>query len=596
MAKHPSIQEIDLVQVDILVDGSPIDDTYAVTKVVIKQEVNKISSAVFEVLDGNPADQDFAISASGDFLPGKEVTIKVGYQTNSDDLFKGIILSHRIKSSGGEHSCLIVKCFDKALKMTTTRKSAYYVNSKDGDVLSQLIGNHGVDADVGTTNHQHKEIIQYQVTDWDFLMARAQINGMIALAMDGKVTVKAPEVTGAPKVELLYGVDIHELDLDMNAQHQLKQVECKAWDPGTHKIVSGASAEPSNAAVGNVNGKKLSDVLGGDDFIIQSSGQIDEGMLKAWASGRLVSSRLSRITGTVSCQGHKDLVPNTTITLQGLGDRFNGDAYVSGVKHEVQDGNWLTVVKIGLDANWFTEKQQDIMLPPASGSLPGIEGMHIGIVKQIQDDPDGEFRVQVDIPTIEESGEGVWARMVQLYASNEYGTFFWPEVGDEVLLSFLNGDPRFPVIVGKMYSKKNPAPYTPDEPNTIKAIVTKSLMKLEFEDEKKIITLDTPGGNMLIIDDDAQSITLEDQHGNKIVMESAGITLDSPKDINIKSKANINLEATQNITIKATGDATVEGMNVTNKASIAFKAEGSATAELKASGQTTVKGAIVMIN
>jgi Rhs element Vgr protein len=597
MARSPNDNQIDLVSVEVLVKGSQIPDEYVIAGIEINLEVNKIASAVVELLDGNPSEEDFAISSSAVFVPGDELSIKVGYQTDSTEIYKGIIVSHRIKVGRSQHSKLIVKCYDKSLKMTTHRKNAYFLESKDSDVINTLIGNAGLSKEVESTAYQHKEIIQYNATDWDFMLTRAEMNGLIVLTQNGKVLVKKPDTSGSAAISLTYGTDIHTVDLDLNAQHQLPAVECLAWDPGTQKMVSGKSAEPSLNEMGNITGKKLSEVLGGDDFQLHTSGQLEAAMLNDWASSRLLKSRLARIRGTISCQGVSELLPNSILEIKGLGDRFNGDAYVSGVKHEVKDGNWTVTAKIGLNPNWFSESQPDVMLPPASGILPGVDGVHVGTVKQIHEDPDGEHRVQVDVPTIAESGDGVWARMVQIYATNEAGTFFWPEVGDEVLLGFLNADPRFPVILGKLYSKQNVPPYTADEPNTYKAIVTRSQMKFVFNDEDIIVWIETPGGNSFTISDKDESITLADQHGSTIVMEADGITIDSAKDINIKAQGLINVEATQDVSIKSSGgDVSTEGLNVNNKAQIAFKAEGSATAELKASGQTTVKGAIVMIN
>lgn len=96
--------------------------------------------------------------------------------------------------------------------------------------------------------------------------------------------------------------------------------------------------------------------------------------------------------------------------------------------------------------------------------------------------------------------------------------------------------------------------------------------------------------------DKDKSIVIEDQNGNKVELNSNGITLDSPKDIRITAQGAITLEAMNAVTLKSQGDVSAEGLNVSCTAQLAFVAKGSATAELSASGQTTVTGAIVMIN
>jgi hypothetical protein len=120
-------------------------------------------------------------------------------------------------------------------------------------------------------------------------------------------------------------------------------------------------------------------------------------------------------------------------------------------------------------------------------------------------------------------------------------------------------------------------------------------MKIEFEEEKKIITIITPAENSIVMDDDQGSITITDKNKNKIELTKDGMTFDCAKDFTIKAKGKIVMEAQQDIQAKATGAYKGEGMSVELKGSTKFAAEG-AQAEIKGSGQTVIKGGIVMIN
>ena len=124
---------------------------------------------------------------------------------------------------------------------------------------------------------------------------------------------------------------------------------------------------------------------------------------------------------------------------------------------------------------------------------------------------------------------------------------------------------------------------------------TRSKLKMEYDDGKKIITLIHPVNNKVVISDQDKSILLQDQNNNKAELSSSGILLDSPKDITIKALGKVvirhaNIEATAQMDVKVTG------LNITNTANVGFTAKGTATAELSVAGQTTVKGAMVMIN
>ena len=106
----------------------------------------------------------------------------------------------------------------------------------------------------------------------------------------------------------------------------------------------------------------------------------------------------------------------------------------------------------------------------------------------------------------------------------------------------------------------------------------------------------TPGKNTIVIDDDGKSILLQDQNDNKVELGSSGISLDSPKDIKISTKGKLTIDAVGEVGITSKADVKLSGLNINNDAKVGFVAKGSASAELSASGQTTVKGAMVMIN
>jgi len=344
------------------------------------------------------------------------------------------------------------------------------LKKKDSDVIGTLIGNAGLDKDIEATTTEHPELVQYYATDWDFMLNRAEVDGLIVLVDDGKVTVQKPAVSTSPALVITYGDEIQEIHAEMDARPQLPSVTGTAWDFATQKPVTGASEEPIVNTQGNLDGKTSAKVLGVSGFDLQTPAPVPAAMLKTWANAQLLKSRLARIRGEVTFQGNAIPKPGTTIKLAGLGARFNGDAFISGVFHHMERGEWTTQVSFGLSPQWFTEEQFDIEAPLTSGLLPGIQGLQIGKVKKIHEDPDGENRIQVDVPMITPSGDGVWTRLATFYATNQAGAFFMPEVDDEVILGFLNEDPRYPIILGSVYSSKRKAPYTPDNKNTTKAI------------------------------------------------------------------------------------------------------------------------------
>ena len=243
-----------------------------------------------------------------------------------------------------------------------------------------------------------------------------------------------------------------------------------------------------------------------------------------------------------------------------------------------------------------TTTQPDVVSTPITGTVPAAAGMVIGIVRQLGNDPLNENRILIQLPWPDGSTKELWTRVATLYATQGAGSFFLPETGDEVVVGFFNQDLNYPVILGSLIGGRQTPAYARTEQNQKKAIVTREKLKIEFDEEKKIISIQTPANNQLIISDEGKSIELSDQNGNKLQMNPNGITLSSAKDIVLKSKGNVIIDSVSNVNIGSKSDIVLNGLNVKATAQVGFTGKGNATAELSASGTTTVKGGIVMIN
>ncbi|UXX77734.1 type VI secretion system tip protein VgrG [Reichenbachiella carrageenanivorans] len=579
-------------------EGQELPGEYLPFSIRVSKELNRISYARIEFYEGGVGETvEYGVTESGFFEPGKEITIQLGYSSDDEDVFTGIVTKHAMKVTESGSFMLQIECRDKATKMTIGRKNQIFNEKSDSDIIKQLIEGNGLTAKVDATSTKHPEMVQHYATDWDFVMTRAEANNLVVVNADGGVTVVAPSKPGGDDLEARFGQNILAFEGAMDARTQHEEVSAVSWDQDTQEIVESTSTTARvDAHQGNVTSSALSDAIGNSVFHMQSGANVPQSVLQAWSDAKIQKSRLSKICGTIKILGIAKAAPNTYIEIEGLSPTFDGTAFISGVSHAVEEGTWVTELHIGLSEKWYTEQMSEIEAPSASGLIPGIKGLHIGKVKQIHDDPNGEFRVKVAVPELQQDNMPIWARMSNMYSSLETGFFFMPEVDDEVILGFLNNDPNYPVILGSLYNKMNTPMYTPTEENEIKSILTKSKLEIKFDEKLKILTLTTPGVQQIVLDDDAKSITLtDDANKNKVVLGSDGILLESQKDIVMKAQGNITLTATGNAEIKATGDFAGEGMNVALKGSASFAAEGP-QAELKGSAMTTISGGIVQIN
>ena len=589
----PITSNMGIPSCSVMVGGKDMGATYGIKSIVVTKEINKVSKARIIIMDGNPSDETFDASASKDFDPDKVISIKMGYNQKEQEVFSGVITGHSLKVRF-RSSELVLTCMDKAFQLATTRKTTNFVKKKDSDVISEIIGGYGLSKTVSATTFKHPNLVQYNCSDWDFLLARADANAMVVINEGAKLSVAEPVVSGSAVLDINFGLEIIDFSADMDAINQLSSVEFQSWDSEKLSLVKSAGTEPPVNAHGDITGKKLSAVGKSPELALNTSTPEDSGLLKSWAKSHLQHSRLSKIRGFASFVGNAAPEVGKLINLAGFSPHFNGLAYLTKIVHTFEDGFWKTETGFGLQPKTFTDNG-NIEGPSALGLLPAISGIHIGKVKKMDTDPAGEYRVQVDVPFIETTGEGLWARLSHPHASSDYGYYFYPDVGDEVILSFVNNDPRFAVIIGSLYSKKNKPPFTPEKENKDKAIITKNKLKLTFEDEKKIITIETPGGQKVTLDDEGKSLKLEDENKNSVLLNDKGITLDSGKDLIFKSKAKITMDSGAATEIKSKVDLKLNGANIALKAKAKVGLQG-ATTEVKGSDKVILKGGAVNIN
>ncbi|MFC0182644.1 phage late control D family protein [Pseudarcicella hirudinis] len=179
----------DVSTFQILSEGQEVPRSYHVVSINISGEINKIPKATIIFLDGEAAKQTFAISDTDSLIPGKNIEIKAGYQGKDDSVFKGVIIKHGIKVKRNS-TFLVIECRDKAVGMTIQKKNRYFSEMKDSELMEDLIGAHGLEKQVETTGTKHESLVQYETTDWDFLLSRAKENGLFTLIENGKISVK----------------------------------------------------------------------------------------------------------------------------------------------------------------------------------------------------------------------------------------------------------------------------------------------------------------------------------------------------------------------------------------------------------------------
>lgn len=585
----PNPSSHDVVSYDILIEGQAMNPSYQLLSLSIMKEINRIPVVKIMLRDGDAASRNFEISNTAELIPGKKIVVKIGFDGTNTQVFKGIITKQSIRIKGNGNTHLEVECRDEAVKLTIGRKSKYFENLTDSQLFGELIGQYaGLSNDAQDTSMQHKELVQHHITDWDFLLLRAEANGMLVNVNDGTIRVFKPDTSAEPVLQASYGTSIMEFEAEMDARHQWKNVKALSWDYANQQLFDAEANEASAFTQhGNLSGANLADTINLADYELHHSGHITEQELQAWVDGVMLRSRLAKIRGRVKITGFSGIKPGDMLKLQGVGDRYNGNTFVTAVKHDIGNGSWETSLQFGLDPECYAAVHRNMTDPLTAGLVGGIHGLQIGKVVQLASDPDGEDRILVKIPTIDNAAQGIWSRIACLDAGSERGTFFRPEIDDEVIVGFVNDDPNDTIVLGMLNSSAKKAPLQASDDNHEKGIFTRSKMRIHFHDQTKTITIDTPAGNSIKLDEQGKTIEIKDQNSNEITLSTTGIKLSSQK--------NIDIEAGVNLSLKAGASLTIGGASLSVKADGNMSLEGALT-KLSASGITEIKGSLVKIN
>jgi Rhs element Vgr protein len=561
------------------VNGSAVPRTDQLLSVSVVSSANHIATARLAYRDGEAATGSFALSNGSLFVPGAEVEILAGSGNAPDLLFKGLVVRQRLKVREGSPPQLVVECRHAATKMSLKRHGAIHLDKTDSDVISQLCSDAGINATIASTSLSHPHLVQFDSTDWDFLVTRAQACGHIVLTRGADLETRAPALSGSPVATLAFGATLMELDAEIDAREQTQAVKTLTWNAADQAVHTLDASPPGFTGPGNLAADDLASAMGIDALELRHA-MLPDAEATAVADARFARARLDKVSGRAMCAGLGQVLPGDVVELAGVGDRFNGQVLVTGVRHEMDTTQgWRTHLQFG-GVPEDPARRQRLESGRSSSLLAPVHGLQTGIVTD-NEDPEGEFRVRVRLPLVDPAGDGVWARVVCSDAGSDRGVMIRPEIDDEVVVGFFDDDPRSPVLLGMLHSSAHAAPLTPSNDNHEKTFKSRSGIQVLVNDEDTVITLSTPGGHSLVLDDKNGEVVLTDSNGNSLKFSSAGITLESSADLKLK----------------VSGDAKLEfGGGGEVSAGSQLKLEGSAGIEVSSGGTAKLKGSLVQIN
>ena len=348
---------------------------------------------------------------------------------------------------------------------------------------------------------------------------------------------------------------VRNLEASANVQGIHQKVESASWIPEESKMQDTTAKQTRSESFLEEAFEALKPKKGDLVERLVSNAPLSKEQIQRWAKARIEKEALSLHRYRMQIDGISKIDLGDTVELKNIGELFNKKVIVTGIKFQMGIGDeGSTHVQLGLANDLYHEKVE-AEAPPASGLLPGIHGLHIGVVQKASKSSSGgkdkAYYVPVNILSFQASHpdnakKTVLARLACTDAGvgkdkKPRGVLFVPEPGDTVVIGFINEDPRHPIILGSLYTDKNKLPLKDTKESgsdSEKGIVTKENLQLVFNDKsgKESIQLSTPRGD---------EITLGTHKDNE------GITIKSSKDLVISAKGEITIKSEKKIDLQS---------------------------------------------
>lgn len=537
--------------VTISSEGEDISMAYPLLSVEVNYLINKIPYAKLTYSDTDGYAGNFSLTQDAAFTPGKSIKINLRYEEDASkdkEIFEGVLVKHQIKCDG-KSALLVLELRHASINLTRSRNNTVFTNKSDVEIFRDIGTRYSGILELSTdiNSAQHRQVIQSSCSDWDFLLSRSESNGWWLISnINNQLKLIDPANSGSlPEssiiLDLNAGSPIYTVDMTIDILNQVDKVSAESWDVDKQQVLNEELSITLNS-----NFKKLKS---SNNYKLYHCGDLNQNELKSWVHSKQIKNDYSLFKGKIKVAGDLNIEFGAIIELKNLGTYFNGKHVVSSVKHIVDKDGFCTEIGIGMPVDSLIS-MQNINYPSAGGMLPSVKGLHIGVVKgydEIADNEKNQLLVKVILPLFGKENNEVWARLSSIYAGPEYGVVFRPEIEDEVVLGFFNNDPRYPVILGSMYSAKNKPPIEFNKENDQKTIITKEKVTIFFNDKNKSMDLLTSKESKISLatGGDAPGITVQDKKGNCLLFNDEGLNASSKADVKINSDKAVIIAATK---------------------------------------------------
>lgn len=523
-------------------DDAPEGMLRCIEEVIVEDNLN-LPTVMTVVLD----DRALEWVDHANLAIGTELEVLLGRGDDRQRIGIGEIVALELEQRPGVNR-LVVQAFDRSHRLHRGRQVRTFQQVSDGDVVTRLAGDAGLQTDIEGADAQHEYLIQDNQTDYAFLAQRALLTGLELSVDDETIRFRTAAPAGEP-IELGWDRGLLSFQVRVSAADQVSEVEVRGWDPAQKQAIT-STVTDSDAApdIGQDAAQIRSSAFGQATALMTDRPVADTSEAESMAHAALdhVTSAIVRADGVA--HGDPTIRAGAQVKIAGLGQRLSGTYDVTSTTHSLTPG-------IGYETRFSVRgRRRGTLIELASGG-PAADTRRlapvIGIVTNVKD-PDDQGKVKVKFPWLSDADESAWARLASPMTGPDRGLQLVPEVDDEVLVVFEHGDPNRPIVIGSFWNGVDAPPLGGDAISGDGA-VQKRMLKTRI-------------GHTILLDDSdsSKSIVITDSAGNAMTWDAANskIEIVSKGDLKVSATGTLKLEG-QAVELSASGgNVTIKGTQV----------------------------------
>lgn len=495
-----------------------------------------------------------------------KILVSLGETSAPEVLMTGEITALQAEFDGGG-TFTVIRGYDAAHRLFRGRHTHAYTQMTASDIAAQIAQRAGIPTgQITSTTTVYEHVSQVGTSDWALLRDLAADVGFDITVRDGKFGFGPPEkATGAPAaggaentdpLVLKLGADLVRFRAVVTSAEQVKEVEVRGWDTATKQALTATKpGVTSSVSLPDIDPPQLAKAFGDPRYVAtdvphRTQAEVDTAVT---ALAEEVAGTFAELEGV--CRGNPRIRAGTPVTLDGLGPPFDGKYTITTSRHRLDPTTGYTT---SLSVCGVHDRSMLGLTGGGGGRTTAPPGVVVGLVTDVAD-PEQLGRVKLSFPWLSDDFVSGWARTVLPGAGKDRGVMVLPEVGDEVLVVFEQGDVRRPYVLGGLWNGVDTpdgagVPWVDSGSGAVnrRSWVSRNGHRLDLLDEdgktEGVSVASKDGTVSLVLDATGTRVTVH-ADGTVLVEGTQGVTVDAGSSALDLKGGKVTITGSQGITV-----------------------------------------------